>query len=146
MAHATTLWHGRRVCSHMVPKLNLWESRTPSFYVRNINGSYTTGVSLSANTHGRGGAMDAEGDGKTAATLRTASNLARSCILLAWPRFWAGNWHIHVLDPSCSDLSSAARTQFVLFGRGYDGLVGNHPDPGSRTYAAAIMKEYWRVH
>lgn len=146
MAHATTLWHGRRVCSHMVPKLNKWESITPSFYVRNINGSYTTGVSLSANTHGRGGALDAEADGKSSAVVRTASNLARSCILLAWPRFWSGNWHIHVLDPSCGDLSSAARSQFILFGKGYDGLVGNKPDPGSRTYAAAIMREYWRVH
>src|SRR5580765_5818664 len=145
MAHALTLWHGRKVCSHMIPKLNLWEARTGSYPVRLIQGSYSA-LDASAGTHKRGGAADAEGDGFSAANLRTASNLGRSCILLCWPRFWSGNWHIHFLDPSCTDLSASARSQFILFGRGYDGLVGNHTDPGSRYYAKAIMAAYWKAH
>jgi hypothetical protein len=145
MAHAKTLWHGRYICTHMVPKMNAWENKTPAFAVRLINGSYSS-YDKSAGTHSRGGAADAEGDGRYAATLRTASNVARSVLLVAWPRFWTGNWHVHVLDPSCSDLSSSARAQILLFGRGFDGLVGNHKDPGSRTYAAAIMKAYWAAH
>ncbi|HEY5787161.1 MAG TPA: hypothetical protein VIT65_20535 [Microlunatus sp.] len=145
MAHAKTLWHGRYICSHMVPKMNSWETKTTGYSVRLIQGSYSS-YDLSAGTHARGGAADSEGDGRSALTLKVASNLARSCILVAWPRFWSGNWHIHLLDPSCSDLSSAARAQVLLFGRGFDGLVGNHPDPGSRYYAKAIMAAYWKAH
>lgn len=145
MAHATTLWHGRKICTHSVPKFNLWEARTGSYRVRLIQGSYSS-YDLSAGTHARGGAADCEADRYGAGTVRTSSNIARSCILLTWPRFWSGNWHIHVIDPSCSDLSSAARAQVLLFGRGFDGLVGNHRDPGSRTYAKAIMAAYWKAH
>lgn len=152
MAHTKVLWRGRYICAHSLPKFKLWDTRTPTFYIKLIQGSYSS-YDLSAGTHARGGAADAEGDGRSAASIRTASNVARSALLVAWPRFWGrnsrsgtGNWHIHLLDPSCTDLSSAARSQVILFGRGYDGLVGNHLDTGSRTYAKAIMAAYWKAH
>jgi hypothetical protein len=153
MAHAKVLWRGRYICAHSLPKFKLWDARTPTYNITLIQGSYSS-YDLSAGTHARGGAADAEGDNRGgAAAVRTASNMARSALLVAWPRFWnrsgkpgTGNWHIHLLDPSCSDLSSAARAQVLLFGRGYDGLVGNHVDPGSRTYAAKIMAAYWAAH
>ena len=143
MAHPTSLWRGRRVCTHTVPKLDQWAASTGTAYtVKLIQGSYNVVNPKSGGTHDKGGAADAEGDGFSASVLNTASNKARACILLSYARLWKGNWHIHLLDPDCRDLSAQACAQFVLFGRGFDALVGNNPDPGSRVHAARIMHAY----
>jgi hypothetical protein len=141
--HDQVFFRGRKICKHSEPKFQKWAVVTGKAYtVRLIQGSYNKLNDKSAGTHDKGGAADAEGDGFSASVVSTASNQARSCILLAYPRLWKGNWHIHLLDPSCSDLSSAACAQFALFGKGYDALVGNNKDPGSRVYANQIMAAF----
>lgn len=143
MAHEQVLWRGRKICKHSVPKFEQFAVKTGAPYtVKLINGSYST-LEASAGTHSGGGAADSEGDGYSSSVVNTASNVARSCILLSYPRLWKGNWHIHILDPNCAELSSQACAQFALFGKGYDGLVGNNPDPGSRKYADQIMAQFY---
>lgn len=93
-----------------------------------INGSWSN-LSASGNTHAGGGACDFEGDGYTASEVYDIARRARDKGLLAYPRLWRGNWHVHTEDPRCHTLSAAAQAQFALFARGLDALVGNGPDP-----------------
>lgn len=135
-----TTWRGVTICKHSLPKYQKLASITGAFYVKAIQGSYSTGVSASAGTHSGGGALDIEFDGTTFATARSVETKARNqCDLLMWVRWWTGNHHGHILDPQCPNLSVAALAQFALFGQGYDGLIGHNADTGDRTNANRIM-------
>lgn len=134
---------GKTMCLHSRPKYDRWIKESGNeFRVTNINGSYTTSAAASANTHAGGGAADIEGDGYSADRVRHEANRARGYVLVAYPRLWKGNWHIHVLDPACPSLSPEAAAQIVLFGKGFDALVGNNPDTSERSNVEAIMATF----
>ena len=136
------LRNGVYVCLHSKPKYDKVIASTGSaFYVKPINGVLSK-LDASAGTHSRYGACDFEADGYTKDVVNTAAKRFRDAGLLAWPRFWDGNWHIHVADPSCPHMSATLAAQFVLFGKGYDGLIGNHPDPLGKYKQAEIMSAF----
>lgn len=136
-----TTYRGVTICKHSLPKYQKLAAVIGSgIYLRPIQGSYSTSVNASAGTHAGGGAMDIELDGHTFTTARMVETKARDeCDLLMWVRWWSGNHHGHILDPQCPNLSSTAAAQFVLFGKGYDGLIGNTADTGSRLNANRLM-------
>lgn len=49
-----------------------------------------------------------------------------------------GNHHGHIIDPECPNLAPAAVAQMIELGKGGDGLVGDDPDPGDKTYVKQI--------
>jgi peptidoglycan hydrolase-like protein with peptidoglycan-binding domain len=138
-----------RGCLHSKPKYDKLIQVTGSgFFVKPING-VLSGLAASGNTHARYGAVDLEGDGYSKTELYSAARHARDCGFMAYPRLWknkdgSGNWHIHMADPDCPNMSSALAAQFVLFGKGYDALVGNGPDPLGKYRQAEIMAAYYR--
>lgn len=126
---ARSLWRGKPCCAGSVkPYDGVAATTGQAVYVKPINGSWSS-LSASGNTHAGGGANDFEGDGYTASEVYMMARKARDQGLLAYPRLWKGNWHVHTEDPRCHTLSAAAQAQFALFARGLDALVGNGPDP-----------------
>lgn len=98
-------------------------------------GSYTSGVAASANTHDGGGAMDLKttADGKSLKQIRTMVEALRRAGFAAWHRAapaWSPD-HIHAIAIGDRDLSSDARAQVREYFAGGDGLTGSAPDPHS---------------
>ena len=141
------LRNGVRVCVHSKPKYDWLIVNTGSaFKVWPINGVLSH-LDTSVGTHSRYGACDLEGDGYSAETLTMAARKAREKNFLAWPRLWKNsdgspNWHIHMADADCPNMAATLAAQFKLFEKGYDGLVGNHPDPLGRYRQAQIMAAF----
>lgn len=134
---------GKVSCWHSKDDYDWWIVASGSgFRVTTIQGSYTTANADSANTHAKGGAKDIELDGTAYARCLEECRRARDRGLLAWPRFWKDNWHAHVVDPMCPNMAPELAAQVVLFGRGYDGLVGNNPDPLGGYKQDLIMSLY----
>lgn len=136
-------------CLHSKPKYDrLIQVTGNAFFVKPING-VRSGLAASANTHARYGAVDLEADGYTKTVVYTAARQARDCGFWAVPRLWknkdgSSNWHIHMADPDCPNMHPSLAAQFVLFGKGYDALVGNGPDPLGRYKQSEIMAAYYR--
>lgn len=135
-------FRGKPCCSGSIPKYNaLAKAVGMAIYLKLINGAWSS-LSASGNTHAGGGAGDFEGDGYTAEQVNFIARCAREVGLIAYPRLWKGNWHIHVLDPDCQTLSAAAKAQIVLFNRGLNALVDNGPDPLGGYKKAELMARY----
>jgi peptidoglycan hydrolase-like protein with peptidoglycan-binding domain len=135
----TVLWRGALVCKHSVHKLEAAARLTgANFLLRIIQGSYSTRIKESVGTHAAGGVTDEELDGHSWSTAVMVDRVFRSVLLLHWIRWWLNNHHGHAIDPECPNLAPAAVAQCIEFGKGGDGLVGDNPDPGDRTYAKQI--------
>jgi hypothetical protein len=132
--------NGVRGCLHSKPKIDRLIKRTPILFTP-INGVRSS-LDASADTHARYGAVDYEGDGHTKAELYTTARMVRDELILAYPRLWDGNWHLHTADAACPNMSPALAAQFELFGRGFNALVGNGPDPLGKYKQAQIMAAY----
>lgn len=133
---------GHRVCLHSKPKYDkLIRTSVPGYHVKVING-VRSGLAASSNTHARYGGADLEADGYTKADVIAECRRAREAGFMAYPRFWNGNWHIHMADPDCNNMHRALAAQFYLFGKGWDALVGNHPDPLGGYLRSNIMGAY----
>ena len=132
-----------RGCLHSKRKHDALIKATGSFFYKPINGVLSS-LKDSADTHARYGACDIEGDGYSKDELFRVSRLIRDQIMLAYPRLWSGNWHIHLADAECPNMSAALAAQFELFAKGYNALVGNGPDPLGRYKQAEIMAAYRR--
>lgn len=130
-----------RGCLHSKPKYDRIIQSTGSYFFKPINGVLSS-LADSANTHARYGAIDTEGDGYSKDALYAAARHIRDELILAYPRLWTGNWHIHMADAACPNMSPALAAQFELFGKGYNALVGNGPDPLGGYKRAEIMAAY----
>lgn len=137
-------WRGVTVCKHMVPKLDRWaELVGQAIYIDAIQGSYSW-LAASAGTHGQGGAIDVEMDPYTNAQARHSADCAREAGLLAWARLWAGNHHVHALDPDCPNLAPEAVDQFEALRANRNGLANRGKDDASRVHVPAIMAAFDR--
>jgi hypothetical protein len=137
---ATTTWRGKTVCVHSVAKLAAWAAATGSFYIKPIQGCYSTAVAASQNTHAGGGVYDVECDGYSTAEANAVCNAGRRVLLITFGRWWDGNHHIHLIDPSCPNLDPSAVEQVVQWKRGETGLVGpNDKDTWDRSTFDKIM-------
>jgi LysM repeat protein len=134
------------VCKHSVPKYDAWAVKTgqPVKLVA-IRGSYSHFAS-SAGVDTGGGHLDVEMDGYDANLQRQTETDGRDVDLAACLRLWAGNNHVHTLDPECPDLSPQACAQFEDFRKGLDGLVDNAPLGGDLTHMAHILYLYDHRH
>jgi hypothetical protein len=83
-------------------------------------GSWSTSVAASAGTHAGAGVADIAPQGDS--WLGAESKL-RAAGLDAWFRNWAGNQHIHLVNPHVSGLSSQALAQTLSFLQGGSGLA-----------------------
>ena len=132
-------WRGQTVCKHSIPKYDAWAVKTgqPVKLVA-IRGSYSHFTS-SAGVDNGGGHLDVEMDGYSPELQRQTETDGRDVDLAACLRLWAGNNHVHTLDPECPDLSPEACAQFEDFRKGLDGLVDNAPLGGDLTHMAHIL-------
>lgn len=129
-------------CTGSLGKFNaLAKAVGQAIYLKPINGAWSA-LLASGNTHAGGGACDFECDGYTRDQAYFMARCARDVGLIAYPRLWYRNWHVHVLDPDCQTLSSAAQSQVYLFSRGYDALVGNNADPLGGYKRTELMSRY----
>ena len=139
-----------RACSCMVLIIPLAEARLraagklgPGEHLRIEQLGYHNG-SVSAGTHGGGGAwdslpLDMEG-----------VRILRECGIAAFPRtraqFPTTGAHDHCLVIGCPHLAPAARAQVADLKAGRNGLVGHGPDNGPKvpwiTFQDAL-KKYW---
>jgi len=148
MACITSTWRGAVVCAHMVSDLDWIAAHVGNdISLRPIPGcgSYQTTTAASAGTHAGGGAIDFDLKPYTDAQARRVETVARSRLKLAYFRPpITGLWqkHVHVLFSECSQMSSAATTQFGQYERGLNALANNGPDTGTRSYAAATMSAF----
>lgn len=92
-------------------------------------GSYSTDVDASANTHAGGGAIDFKTTGKTPQQIHTMVEALRRAGFAAWNRPTMSPPHIHVIAIGDRQLSSDARDQVREYFAGGDGLKGSLPDP-----------------
>lgn len=158
MTHEKARWHGSNpqspevtVCAHMVGKLDEWASGIGNdILLKALKGcgSYQTDTEASADTHRLGGAIDIDNRNLTDDERRRVETVGRRVGLLVWKRHPdEGDWtfHAHALDPACSRLSSQARSQFIAFGDGRNGLANGRRDQGDRTHKDEIMEQFERV-
>lgn len=108
-------------------------------------GSYSGGVSASAGTHDRGGAVDIRVKDLSPRERVEVETCGRRVGFAAWIRDpdegdWP--WHIHMIAIGCPDLSSGARAQVTAYKNGRNGLRNNGPDTGSRAYVSWTWEKY----
>ena len=137
MAPATygkTRWRGRWACGCMIisieqviePRLRAAGMLGATEQVHVLQGAYNTGVSASADTHARGGALDHR-KGSDAET-----KIWRQCGVADWQRgtpqdTFFGD-HNHGIWQGCPHLSAGARRQLNEYRAGDDGLAGDGSD------------------
>ncbi|MBL8953347.1 MAG: peptidoglycan-binding protein [Myxococcaceae bacterium] len=92
-------------------------------------GSYSTSVDASANTHAGGGAMDLKTFDKTPKQIHTMVEALRRAGFAAYYRPTMDPPHIHAIAIGDRELSSDARGQVREYLAGGDGLIGSAPDP-----------------
>jgi len=94
-------------------------------------GSYSTDVGASANTHAGGGAIDIKTSavGKTARQQHVMVEALRRAGFAAWNRPTMSPPHIHAIAIGDREMSSDARDQVREYFAGGDGLFGSVPDP-----------------
>lgn len=147
---ARVTWKGVTVddrTARMLTAVDRAELPTTSF--QPTQGSYSTGVSASAGTHSGGGAVDIALAGLDDDTARRIETAMRRVGFAAWYRTAIpGTWprHVHGIAVGCSDLASAARSQVTAYLNGRDGLAGNGPDTGTRSYVDVTWESYFAAH
>lgn len=111
-----------------------------------IQGSYNSGVSASAGTHDKAGAVDVWPIGKTPAAL---IHQMRFVGFAAWERNpsqgpWP--WHCHGIVCDMTGLSSGAANQVVYYRRGLNGLASHLKDDSPRIIPLPTWKSFLAKH
>ena len=124
-------WRGHTFNRRSVAALLTVEARL-GYQLQILQGSYSTAVSASANTHAGGGAVDCVGRGDWDHEVR----VMREVGWVAWhrtpPAF--STEHIHGILRGDPDLGPQARVQVVEWEHGGDGLIGDSPDTGPSVH------------
>jgi hypothetical protein len=144
-------WRGyrfdTRTRDQLVELEKLWGRTLPI-----MQGSYSTRVGTSADTHDRGGAFDADDAGLTTAQRDRFVVLARTVGFACWwrptlPGKWGSHFHgISIQPGGKSDqgvLSPAAWNQVKDYYNDLNGLAGDGPDPHRRLNAP---KQTWEQY
>lgn len=156
MAHPT--WRGVTICACLKEPLDeLARASGRDILVSPIEGfgSYQVGQTASAGTGSGGGHVDLALRGLTSEQKLRLEGLARRIGFYAdirEPTWWSPTrrqwltqkWssHLHMLLKDCRHLSPEARAQLREWYSGENGLVGNDPDDGDRTYLRQTWKQY----
>lgn len=148
----TNTWRGVTVCACMPAMLDSLAKGTPTTpTLTPTQGSYSTSVAASAQTHAGGGAIDLAVHGWTAEQIWTALVEARRRGLVLSHRTAAQGFspHMHGVMAGCPHLSGLAhpvtgtaawQVQEYLAGR--NGLAGRGADDGPRDYVGATWWTY----
>ena len=124
-------WRGQTFNRRSVAALLTVEARL-GYQLQILQGSYSTVVSASANTHAGGGAVDCVGRGAWGHEVR----VMREVGWVAWhrtpPAF--STEHIHGILRGDPELARQAREQVVEWEHGGDGLIGDSPDTGPSVH------------
>lgn len=110
-------------------------------------GSYNAGgVAASAGTHDGGGALDIRAKDLTADDRKAVVAAARRVGFAAWLRTpdqsdWP--YHVHCEAIGDPDLSAGAAKQVKAYLKGRNGLAGNGPDDGPRTWVNRTWEIFW---
>jgi peptidoglycan hydrolase-like protein with peptidoglycan-binding domain len=111
-------------------------------------GSYNTGVGVSAGTHDGGGALDLSVSGLSSSLRTTVLRRLRTVGFAAWLRTPAqGDWpyHIHAIALADTDQSPGAQHQAGDYYLGRNGLANRGPDDGPAVSPKRTWEEYRRA-
>lgn len=136
-----TTWHGKTVSQRSKYILEQIEKKL-GFDLYCFQGSFSTAVSQSGNTHAQSGAVDVSicPAGSSTAEADLIVKTFRQFGWAAWHRTPAqGDWghHIHAVDSGDILLAAEAQRQVTEYRQGYDGLAGNGLDDGPRITLVA---------
>ena len=156
MAHPT--WRGVTICPCLKEPLDeLARSSGRDILVSPIKGfgSYQVGKTASAGTGSGGGHVDLGLGRLNAQQKLRLEGLARQIGFYAdirEPTWWSptrkrwlrAKWasHLHMILKDCRHLSPEAKAQLREWYAGENGLAGDDPDDGDRTYLRQTWKQY----
>jgi hypothetical protein len=140
-AYEHTTWHGKTVSARSKFILEQIEKKL-GFDLYCFQGSFSTAVQQSGNTHAESGAVDVSicPAGSSTAKADLIVKTFREFGWAAWHRTPdQGNWghHVHAVDSGDQHLSDAAQRQVTEYRQGYNGLVGDGRDDGPRITLVA---------
>lgn len=145
-------WRGVAVCDCLVPLLDDLAAATPTLpRITPTQGSWSTSVSASAQTHAGGGVLDISIRGWTPVQVSTLVAEARRRGLVAWHRTPAQGFtsHVHAVMDGCPHLSGRDRPvagtaawQVAEYRAGRNGLAGRGRDDGPREYVGSTWWTY----
>lgn len=116
-------------------------------YIRLLQGSYTSAVSVSGGTHDGGGALDMEPSIKSSRNWSILQKAARFCMIADWDRpYLANNWahHNHGIVIGDKQMSSAAASQIRDYHAHRNGLA-NHASDNS-WHPSVIFSSPYPMH
>lgn len=114
-------------------------------YVQPTQGSWSTSVGASADTHSGPGAIDVAAADLTPAERAEVVAAMRKVGWAAWLRTpEQANWpfHIHGIAVGCDDLPPAAASQVRDYLEGRNGLAGRGSDDGPRDWVGVTWESY----
>jgi len=146
------MWRGIPVCSCLLPLLNDLASGTPTLpRIIPTQGSWSTSVSASAQTHAGGGVLDISLRGWSSAQVWALLVACRQRGLVAWHRTALQGFtpHVHAVMDGCPHLSGRDRPvagtaawQVAEYRAGRNGLAGRGRDDGPREYVGSTWWTY----
>lgn len=146
------MWRGIPVCSCLLPLLNDLASGTPTLpRIIPTQGSWSTSVSASAQTHAGGGVLDISLRGWSSAQVLSLLVECRRRGLVAWSRTALQGFapHVHAVMDGCPHLSGRDRPvvgtaawQVAEYRAGRNGLAGRGRDDGPREYVGSTWWTY----
>lgn len=128
-------WRGKRF-DPRTAKMLAEVARLTKPLIQPTQGSYSTSVKVSANTHAGGGAVDLRVHGWSGSTITDVVRIMRTVGFAAWHRTPAeGDWphHIHGIAIGCEDLGENAKKQVASYKNGRNGLKSNKADTGPKV-------------
>lgn len=148
------MWRGIPVCSCLLPLLNDLASGTPTLpRIIPTQGSWSTSVSASAQTHAGGGVLDISLRGWSSAQVLSLLVECRRRGLVAWSRTALQGFapHVHAVMDGCEHLSGRDRPvvgtaawQVAEYRAGRNGLAGRGRDDGPRDHVGVTWWTYSR--
>lgn len=145
---STTWWRGVLLDTRSADMMAEVAATTPDLpRIIPIQGSYSTAVSASSDTHAGAGAIDLSLSGWTDTQARDLETAMRRVGWAAWwrPVNWdrrGGGHHVHAIAIAAAGLSAGARRQVQAYRDGLDGLVFARPDTGNRDYVTLTWETY----
>lgn len=146
------MWRGIPVCSCLLPLLNDLASGTPTLpRIIPTQGSWSTSVSASAQTHAGGGVLDISLRGWSSAQVWALLVACRQRGLVAWHRTALQGFtpHVHAVMDGCEHLSGLSRPvvgtaawQVQEYRAGRNGLAGRGRDDGPRDFVGVTWWTY----
>ena len=148
------MWRGIPVCSCLLPLLNDLAAGTPTLpRIIPTQGSWSTSVSASAQTHAGGGVLDISLRGWSSAQVWALLVACRRRGLVAWHRTALQGFapHVHAVMDGCPHLSGRDRPvvgtaawQVQEYRAGRNGLAGRGRDDGPRDFVGVTWWTYSR--